>query len=75
MFRKVGSTVIVSVACGLIGCAGPIGGKSQGESCSTEDECGTDLTCQPIAGHGDVCCPTPADTSTSSGCQAASDGG
>jgi hypothetical protein len=62
MFRKVSSLV---VAVGLIGgmvagCTGETG-KGQGESCSSDSDCGGIGTqCQPVAGRtGDFCCPTP----------------
>jgi hypothetical protein len=75
MFRKM---VFFGMACGLVGlvaCAGPIG-KGQGDSCSSQDECGSDLTCQPIGGRsGDYCCPTPATASTNGNCKPANDGG
>lgn len=60
----VAKTAFVAWVCGmgaaaLVACAGPIGGKGEGESCSTEDECGSNLTCQPVDGRSeDYCCPT-----------------
>jgi len=75
MFRKMACVVVASVACGLLACAGP-NGKGEGESCSSQEDCGSDLTCQPITGRqGDFCCPAPADSSTKSNCQAQPDGG
>jgi hypothetical protein len=74
MFRKMVFVVMAGAACGLMACAGP-GGKGEGDSCTTEDDCSADLTCQPISGHGDVCCPTPPDASSKSSCQAEPDGG
>jgi hypothetical protein len=68
MFRKMVCVVLASVACGLIACVGPVGGKGEGESCSSPDDCGSDLTCQPVNG-GDYCCPTPADSSKKASCQ------
>lgn len=69
MFRKL---VSFGMACGLTGllaCAGPIG-KGQGDSCSSQDECGSDLTCQPVTGRsGDYCCPTPRSASSNGNCQ------
>ena len=51
----------------VVGC----GEISEGDSCGgSKDGCGNNLTCQPIAGHGDVCCPTPASASEKSSCQA-----
>ena len=76
MFRKVVSTLMAGMGCTLVACAGPLGGKGQGESCTSQDECADDLTCQPITGQPtDVCCPTPPDSSTASGCHAVTDGG
>jgi hypothetical protein len=73
MFRKTVFFGIASAIVGLAACAGPLG-KGQGESCSSQDDCAADLTCQPIGAHGDFCCPTPASASTSGNCTA-SDGG
>jgi hypothetical protein len=51
-------------------------GKGEGDSCTGQDECSADLTCQPIGGHsGDFCCPAPADASNKPNCQAQGDGG
>jgi hypothetical protein len=78
MFRK---TVFVVLACGFaaaiaVGCAGPMG-KGEGDSCSSADDCSSNLTCQPIIGRsGDFCCPTPPNTSKEGNCQpSAADGG
>ena len=50
-------------------CVGPVGGVSEGDSCSG-DNCAQDLTCQPIVGRqGDFCCPTPASMSSKPNCQ------
>jgi hypothetical protein len=54
------------------GCAGPIG-KGEGDSCASEDDCSSNLTCQPISGRkGDFCCPTPANASKEGNCQVTS---
>ncbi|MGD0525743.1 MAG: hypothetical protein ABSE49_11395 [Polyangiaceae bacterium] len=78
MFRKfvfVGMTLVAG-ACIVAGCAGPVGGKGEGDSCSGADDCSDDLQCQPIEGRsGDYCCPAPADASSKPNCQAAPDGG
>jgi hypothetical protein len=77
MFRK---TAFVLIACGLAAvlsaaCAGPTG-KGEGDSCTSNDDCSSNLTCQPVDGRqGDFCCPTPADASSQSNCQAKPDGG
>jgi hypothetical protein len=75
MFRKL---VSFGMACGLLGllaCAGPLG-KGQGDSCSSQDDCSADLTCQPVNGRsGDFCCPTPRSQSSNGNCQDAPDGG
>ncbi len=58
----------VALTAGLFGCAGPMG-KGEGEQCATQDDCSTDLTCQPVSGRqGDYCCPTPADAGNSPNC-------
>jgi hypothetical protein len=52
----------------VVGCQGEI---SEGDSCGgSKDNCENNLTCQPIAGHGDVCCPTPPSASEKGTCQA-----
>ncbi len=79
MFRK---TAFVFIACGLVSaalsaaCAGPMG-KGEGDSCTSADDCSSNLTCQPVTGRqGDFCCPTPPSTSKEANCQATStDGG
>ena len=73
-FSKAIVVVSALAAVVVVACAGP-GGKGEGDSCSDEDQCSVDLTCQPIAGHGDVCCPAPPDASTKAGCHASPDGG
>jgi hypothetical protein len=74
MVRKMLFVVLAVTACGLVACAGP-NGKGEGDSCNSEDDCSSDLTCQPIAGHGDVCCPTPPYSSKKANCQTTGDGG
>jgi len=79
MFRK---TAFVLIACGLAAvlstaCAGPTG-KGEGDSCTTNDDCSSNLICQPIPGrNSDYCCPTPADAGKAANCQpgASADGG
>jgi hypothetical protein len=62
MFRKiagmlVGAGVVVALSSG---CAGNQTGTSEGGGCSSDDQCDTDLYCQPVPGrNGDFCCPTP----------------
>jgi hypothetical protein len=77
MFRKMAfvGMAMVAGACLVAGCAGP-GGKGEGDSCGSQDDCSADLTCQPIIGRsGDFCCPAPADASDKPNCQAQPDGG
>jgi hypothetical protein len=67
--------VMVTVTA-LVACAGDIG-KSQGDSCGGgSDECGANLTCQPVhhsdGSSGNYCCPTPNWSSTNSACQGTS---
>jgi hypothetical protein len=67
-------TAFVVVASGVavvmaVACAGPIG-KGEGDSCSSADDCSSNLTCQPIYGRqGDFCCPTPPDAGSAANCQ------
>jgi hypothetical protein len=74
-----GSVAWGIVAAGLLACAGPIGGKGEGESCAAADDCGSDLTCQPVEGRGgDFCCPTVgvgAPPSKEANCQPGPDAG
>jgi hypothetical protein len=71
MFAK---TAFVGLAGGVavamaVACAGPIG-KGEGDSCSSADDCSSNLTCQPITGRqGDYCCPTPATAGNAANCQ------
>jgi hypothetical protein len=72
MFGKMAfvGMALVAVGCLVGGCAGPMG-KGEGDSCGGNDECSADLTCQPITGRSsDFCCPSPADSSSKSNCQA-----
>jgi hypothetical protein len=59
----------IGAAVALLACAGPVG-KGEGDTCSTNDDCSSNLICQPIGGHGDVCCPAPPSSSKESNCQA-----
>jgi hypothetical protein len=64
------SCAVVFVASGA--CAGPLG-KGEGDSCTSFEDCSSNLTCQPIGGRQDrYCCPTPSDTSSDANCHAAS---
>lgn len=74
--RKV---MVVFIACGVLGvlsaaCAGPMG-KGEGEGCGSNDDCSSNLICQPVAGRGTNCCPSPLQredgvfTSKETGCQ------
>jgi hypothetical protein len=45
-------------------------GDSEGDACTTDNDCGSQLLCQPIAGRGDKCCPTPAEESDNESCHA-----
>jgi len=59
-------------AAALAACAGPMG-KSEGDQCSSQSDCSSNLTCQPITRSGkttDVCCPTPPGESGNEACQA-----
>ncbi|HEY5239818.1 MAG TPA: hypothetical protein VIJ22_00065 [Polyangiaceae bacterium] len=72
MFGKMAfvGVAVFAVSCVVAGCAGPMG-KGEGDSCSGNEDCSADLTCQPITGRsGDFCCPAPADASDKSNCQA-----
>ena len=46
--------------CLVAGCVGETG-KGQGESCSSDGDCGgIGTVCQPVGGRsGDFCCPSP----------------
>jgi hypothetical protein len=43
----------------MLGCHG-----AEGDDCTQDSDCHSNLTCQPISGRPhDYCCPTPANTS------------
>jgi hypothetical protein len=43
--------------------------KNEGGACSKVDDCGGDLSCQPIQGRtGDFCCPAPPESSSHTNC-------
>jgi hypothetical protein len=43
--------------------------SGQGDSCSTDNDCGANLTCQPVHGRDqNFCCPTPAEASDYQNC-------
>ena len=61
----------IGTAVALLACAGPVG-KGEGDSCATNDDCASNLICQPITGRGaDYCCPAPPSSSKESNCQVA----
>ena len=49
-------TAVAALGGVVTACAGPTG-KGEGDSCSTNDDCSSDLTCQPIGDAGDVLLP------------------
>ena len=62
MFRKMASVVVGAGLLAVLsgGCAGNQTGTSEGGGCSTQDECDSELLCQPVTGrNGDFCCPAP----------------
>jgi hypothetical protein len=64
MIRKIASGVVAaSLLWSLVGCSGNETGTSEGNSCTTSDECDTELICQPVTPvsgqSGDYCCPAP----------------
>jgi hypothetical protein len=69
MLRKTLLVMVATVALGsaVAACVGAVG-KGEGDSCSGEDQCSQNLTCQPIGDTGDFCCPTPANTSSKASC-------
>lgn len=75
MFRKTAVVVMAMAALGglVVACEGPIG-KSEGDSCNSNDSCDEGLVCQPIGDGGDYCCPTPATASTKSTCKSGNEG-
>jgi hypothetical protein len=68
---SIGSIVLSSLtlAVALLACGGDA--AHEGKSCATGDDCGGNLTCQPIGGHDQTfCCPTPAAASGEDNCHA-----
>jgi hypothetical protein len=64
-------TLGIAALTGLTACSG-LGGVSEGSACGgSTDDCAANLTCQPIKGHGSVCCPAPASASDNPSCHAA----
>jgi hypothetical protein len=48
----------------IVACSG-----SQGDECTTDSDCKSNLTCQPVEGRGkNYCCPTPATMSDFASC-------
>jgi hypothetical protein len=69
MFVRMVSGVAV-VASLLIACSS--GDENEGGSCTSNNDCGGNLVCQPIQGRqSDFCCPTPPTTSSHASCQPA----
>jgi hypothetical protein len=67
---------VIVTTISLAACAGSIG-SGEGDSCGgSSDQCGSNLTCQPIkhsdGSTGNYCCPTPNWSSTKSACQGTS---
>jgi hypothetical protein len=61
---------VFALVAGLVSVVG-CGGVDEGDTCGgSTDNCGDNLTCQPIEGHGDVCCPTPPSASDKATCHA-----
>jgi hypothetical protein len=56
--------------CAVIAC-GPTGVSEGGECGGSQDDCGANLTCQPINGRGhSYCCPAPPESSNYQNCHA-----
>lgn len=72
MFGKVKLTCGLAVAGLLIAC-GPAASvnANEGGACSAQNnDCGGDLSCQPVQGRqGMFCCPTPEESSTQPNCK------
>jgi hypothetical protein len=59
--------VLMAVSATVIACSGDA--HNEGGTCSTANDCGGNLSCQPVDGRqGNFCCPTPADTSKETNC-------
>jgi hypothetical protein len=58
--------VLVTAATSTLGACG----DSEGDTCVTDNDCGSQLLCQPINGRGDRCCPTPPEDSDNDACHA-----
>ncbi len=61
MFRKIAGVMVAAVLVGtaVAGCAGETG-KSEGDSCSSNNDCEGQLFCEYVNGRGGTfCCPAP----------------
>jgi hypothetical protein len=64
MKKILGLLTLVLVSAGALAACG----DSQGDSCTTDNDCGSNLFCQAITGRGDKCCPTPPESSDNVSC-------
>ena len=66
MKKILGLLVTLLVTVPMLGACG----DSEGDACTTDNDCGSQLLCQPVVGRGDKCCPTPAENSDNESCHA-----
>ena len=68
MKKILGLLAMALVAAPILGLGGC--GNGEGDSCVTDNDCGSQLLCQAIDGRGDKCCPAPAEESDNVSCHA-----
>ena len=66
MKKILGLLAVALVAAPLFGLGGC--GDSEGDTCTTDNDCGSQLLCQAIDGRGNRCCPTPSEESDNIAC-------
>ncbi len=71
--KKAFVSVSLAISLAVATLAACSGGVSQGEECGgPQDDCSSNLSCQPIAGRGkSYCCPSPPESSNYQNCHAA----
>ena len=69
MKKILGLVIMALVAAPTLGACG----DSEGDTCTTDNDCGSQLLCQAVTGHGVRCCPTPPESSDNASCHPTTD--